>query len=185
MADFNFAWRRFLARLEAPADAAAVHGFMFGALAAGHSAADAAKLAAAEGPGKEDGKESIGALARMTAEKLSAGQLTFQLCLPEDTTALDSRVQALVAWVRAFLSGFGSGGEKLQQLDAPGREMLRDLATIAAGAFVDEGGNEQEEQTYSDVVEYVRLAVQNLYQTMNHPQRGRMDHQDYSMAGKR
>ncbi len=185
MSDYDLAWQRFLSWLKDPIAAATVHGFMFGVLASGYSAEAAAKLAAAEEPGTGNGEESIIALARVSAEELSAGQLTFQLCLPEDTAELVSRVQALIAWVRAFLSGFGSGGEKLRRLDAPEREMLHDLATIAAGASVDEDGNEQDEQAYSNVVEYVRLAVQNLYQTMDHLQRGRMDHQDCPMAEKR
>lgn len=147
--------------------AAECEGTLMGALAAGEAPGAAAALAgAAAGQGHGAALEQW---ARALGTGLGEGQLAFRLSVPADRDPLDRRIEALAAWVRGFLSGIGQAGGRLRSSGAQVGETLSDLDAIARGAAVTEGGSDAEERAYAELVEYVRLAVQTLFETLNPP----------------
>lgn len=149
------------------AAASECHGLLAGALVSGARPEAAAETAAPSCPGIA--VPTLAAAATDLSRVLAARQFAFQPWLPDDGEALEARVTALAAWVRGFVSGLGEAGARLRDGDADTREMLADLETIARGAAVTEAGSEAEEAAFAELVEYLRLAVQNLYEELNHP----------------
>ncbi|WP_159818947.1 UPF0149 family protein [Colwellia sp. 20A7] len=83
---------------------------------------------------------------------------TFQLMLPDDDDSIVERGHALGAWVQGFNLGFG-----LQQKDSPVvseevKEVLTDFAEIA-NISDDMEENEDTEQAYFEINEYVRISA--------------------------
>lgn len=99
-----------------------------------------------------------------TEAGLRSDDLDFALLLPDDQTALGVRIGALAAWAQGFLYGFGLGLPESRQQQLPGdiAEVLRDISEIARADDVAEE-DEAAEQSYTEVVEYLRAAVQLLF----------------------
>jgi uncharacterized protein len=99
-----------------------------------------------------------------TAAALAGGQMEFEPLLPDDEQELSVRVQALSAWCRGYLYGFGAagttGGARLPDDVA---EVLSDLAKFAQAGAVGSESPEVEENAYVELVEFVRAAVQLVY----------------------
>ena len=95
------------------------------------------------------------------AQQLARGQLDFDLGLPDDEEALETRVKALACWVDGFLSTLGEVGSGFPRT-GEGREVLRDLAEISRVA-PPSAATENDERDFLEVAEYVRMAVQFLY----------------------
>jgi len=98
---------------------------------------------------------------------LARREMEFQPLLPGDEEALRSRVDALAAWCQGFLYGFGAAG-------APARtpppdtvsEVLGDLAQIAQVGALGSDAAEVEEGAYVELVEFLRAAVQLVYEEL-------------------
>mgnify|MGYP000091312072 CR=1 FL=1 len=108
-----------------------------------------------------------------TVEQLEDGNAVFELLLPDDEDSLHERIEALSRWCQNYLSGLGqsglSGGAPLAE-DVS--EAMRDLAAIAmadSGQRDDEldpyasSIDEQDEVSFFELVEYVRVAVTLIY----------------------
>ncbi len=104
--------------------------------------------------------ESAGALARPDME--------FEPMLPDDDAPLESRVEALAAWCQGFLYGFGTAGTAASAVlpDAVS-EVLADLAQLSQGGVPDASEPEVEEDAYIELVEYLRAAVQLVYEELD------------------
>lgn len=89
-------------------------------------------------------------------------QFGFDLLLPDETTALPTRTEALGAWCRGFLSGFGLHGAGVK-LNAEGREFLRDLYKIGQVSVLDAQG-EEAERAFFEVCEYTRMGAMMLHE---------------------
>lgn len=144
--------------------AAEVGGLIVGALIAGDSPAGAAGIAVEDADGAM--RASLRTLAEEGAAALREGRLFSSLWLPDDAVPLERRVEALVAWVRGFLSGLGQAGERLGALDAESHEALRDLEAISRGAALEENASGAEERAYAELIEYVRLCTIHLYRAL-------------------
>lgn len=145
-------------------DAAQLHGVVAGALVAGAAPGEAADYTA--GAFGRPVAQDLRSCAERLARDLAGCQLAFRPNLPPDERPLAERADSLSAWVRGFLSGIGFAGERLQTLGEPAQESLADFEAIACGAEVSEAASEAEEVAYAQLVEYVRLAVQNLYEDL-------------------
>ena len=99
-----------------------------------------------------------------TVAALRGDAMEFEPFLPDDEVALEQRTAALSQWCQGFLYGFGSvRAVQAEELPSSIDEILRDLANISrAEVDVGEAGEEQE-QAYSDVVEYLRAGVQLVH----------------------
>lgn len=123
---------------------------------------DAAPTAAAAQA--ETVRGSMQVLFADTVRALRSGDMEFAPLLPDDETSLAARTDALAEWSQGFLYGFGIGRaaqtpESLQAVE----EVLRDLTEIARASSNELTGSEEEEQAYSELVEYVRAAAQLIY----------------------
>jgi uncharacterized protein YgfB (UPF0149 family) len=104
-------------------------------------------------------EESMGVLARPDME--------FEPLLPGDDAVLGERVTALAAWCQGFLYGFGASGTAAQaKLPGTVTEVLGDLAQISHAGAVGSEDVEAEEEAYAELVEFVRAAVQIVYEEL-------------------
>lgn len=117
-----------------------------------------------EDPITEEDVQPLRLLFADTVGALRGDAMEFEPFLPDDDVPLEQRTAALSQWCQGFLYGFGSvRAIQAEELPASIDEILRDLANISrAEADVGEAGEEQE-QAYSDVVEYLRAGVQLVH----------------------
>ena len=100
-------------------------------------------------------------LRRMLSESQAALEdtdLAFAPLLPADAVALDVRVGSLAEWTQGFLYGLVEAGTDWADAPEAVREIITDFAEIArlrAGGLADE----DDEQSYAELVEYVRMGT--------------------------
>ena len=99
-----------------------------------------------------------------TVRALRGDEMQFEPLLPDDDEPLERRATALAQWCQGFLYGFGTGRPiREADLNAQVNEILRDVTHIAA-ASVDVGAaGEDEEEAYTEVLEYLRVGVQLIH----------------------
>jgi uncharacterized protein len=99
-----------------------------------------------------------------TVHALRGDEMQFEPLLPDDDEPLERRASALAQWCQGFLYGFGTGRRvDAKHLNAQVDEILKDFMHIAR-AEVDVGAaSEAEEESYSEVVEYLRVGVQLIH----------------------
>lgn len=109
-------------------------------------------------------RQALDLLFTDTRQALHSGSMSFMLLLPDDDAPLRSRVSALSQWCQGFLYGFGIGQPTgFTALPADVSELLRDLTQIGRAIVELEEGSEEEESAYAEIVEYVRMGVQLIY----------------------
>lgn len=99
-----------------------------------------------------------------TVRALTSDEMEFVPLLPDEEAPLAQRAEALAQWSQGFLYGFGVGRstalkDTLTEID----EVLRDIAEISRASSKDLSGSEEEEQAYSELVEYVRAGTQLIH----------------------
>jgi uncharacterized protein len=149
-------------------DAAEAHGTLVGALcaAAAYRFEDWLQEILPGGRTESDSGSALRGLYFLTSETLSAHDLEFQPLLPEDVQPLGERTAALAQWCVGFLYGLGSGS--LQDLKAlPGEvgEVVRDFDEITR-VGIEGGTDEQNESAYAELVEFVRVGVQLVFEEL-------------------
>ena len=155
-------------------EAAEAHGAFCGRACLGGAAAIRPWLADVFGDTAADdvlGQERAAKLQMLAANSLlalEAGDMGFTLTLPEDSQSLYLRTAGLVDWCHGFMHGLvaAGGADAGPQADALEAdvisEILDDFSEITkAGAGEDEG--EESEAAYVQLVEYVRVSVQLVY----------------------
>lgn len=154
-----------IARLQLGVDASELHGSLCGFVSAGaEPARDDWTLCLAldaEAPAPpHDG--ALDRLYRASRAQLSDPQLGFGLLLPLDERPLVERAEALLAWCRGFLGGFGLGAGADAPLSVESAEALDDLSKIAASrlSYEDPDGDEA---ALVEVAEFVRVAALLLH----------------------
>ena len=157
---------RALAAGASTVDAAEAHGCLCGALCLrpDYSFADWTGEIFDEAPQAPAAADPLAMLFEESAGVLSRAEMEFEPLLPDDDVALAGRVEALSAWCRGFLYGFGAAGIAEADRLPPGvSEVLDDLAQIAQAGAVGSEDPETEEQAYVELVEFLRAAVQLAY----------------------
>lgn len=105
-----------------------------------------------------------------TLEALEGQQMRFELLLPDDERPLDERAEALGAWCQGFLFGLAVRGLKpMEELPEELAEILTDLSEIGRAGFAREETEEEGEEAYAELVEYVRVAVQLVFDECHPP----------------
>lgn len=96
---------------------------------------------------------------------LQGDEMEFVPLLPDDDTPIAERIAALAQWSQGFLYGFGIGAPSTAQQQFPGEvgEVLKDLSEIARANDTETSGSDEEEQAYTELVEYLRAAVQLIH----------------------
>lgn len=108
-----------------------------------------------------------GALDRLrvaSAAQLEDRSFGFVLLLPDADASLATRSDALFAWCRGFLGGFGLAAGT-PRLSEEGEEALADLARLAAAQADTEGDEDEpgEEDALAEIEEFVRVAALLLH----------------------
>ncbi len=106
-------------------------------------------------------------LAASTCAALDAGDMSFMPLLPPDDRPLALRAEALVAWCEGFMHGLGeaAGGSAANDIldhETP-REIMTDLAEITRLRLGAEETDIEAEAAYTELVEFVRVSAQLLF----------------------
>ncbi|WP_167854884.1 UPF0149 family protein [Mangrovimicrobium sediminis] len=142
-----------------------LHGCLCGLLAAGAPAQPEAGFALLAQALDVDLHGELAGLVmqlyEVSAAALEDDEFDFHPLLPDDDSEIEVRTLALVGWVRSFITGFTRVNRETVRQDSA--EILRDFAAIAQ-ANVDEGASEEEsEDSYLELVEYLRFAALNVF----------------------
>jgi yecA family protein len=108
-------------------------------------------------------------LFEVTREQLNDSVLDFHPLLPEDEASIEERIEALGQWSQGFLLGISAGGiQDIDKLPGDSGEILRDLVEIARAGSYELEDEEEDEQSYHQLLEYVRTGVLLLNEEL-HP----------------
>lgn len=142
-----------------------LHGVLCGLLAGG---ADTSAEAGLAGIARAMGLELHGDLAALvmalyglTNAALSDEEFGFQPLLPDDDVDIRQRVGALAGWCRGFLTGFSQAFAAVASGDTG--EILKDIAAIADAEVEPLEEEEESENSFAELVEYLRFAVLNVF----------------------
>lgn len=170
-----------LQKLGAQLNAAEAHGLLTGMLTVAKSTqADSWRATLLENldcekPSKTQW-EIINAASEQIMQNLTSNTFAFSLLLPHDDLPLSERVNALCFWCRGYLSGLGLVGITKEDLEnATIKELVSDLSHIAH-VGIETDSSEEDENNYMELVEYVRVAVQNIQLELSSGERSRMLH---------
>ncbi len=106
-------------------------------------------------------------LAEATGKALDAGDMSLQLLLPDDESSLPQRAEALSEWCQGFIHGLGVAGADSEVLRAGVvAEVMADFVEITKVDVDDSGSAEEAETAYAELVEYVRVSVQLVYEEL-------------------
>ncbi|WP_420428510.1 UPF0149 family protein [Algiphilus sp.] len=116
----------------------------------------------------EAAQEAVAQLAALrdtVAKALAEGTSEFGLLLPDDeSVSLKQRTEALAAWCDGFLFGLASAGTlDLDKRSEEVREAVSDITHFTQASVEHDDDTEVEEEAYSELVEYLRVAVQLIH----------------------
>ncbi len=157
-----------LERLQTGMSVAECHGAIAGLICArGEIEPDACQREIAPVAEEEAGdvlvaesRRLLTALCAENSRQLGDSVLDFHLILPEDSAPITERLHALGQWCQGFLLGLSLGGiESTERLPEDSADALQDMVEIAQVGESEHGEGEEDEQAYSELVEYVRTAV--------------------------
>lgn len=105
------------------------------------------------------------ALYDVSTKQLAEFLFEFELLLPDDDEKLSLRAEGLTVWCQGFLTGLKLSNVQLLERE-PGemQEAINDLIEIAKMNYDEVAANEEDEVAYTELVEYVRMAVILIYQ---------------------
>jgi len=150
-------------------DAAEAHGTLSGGLCAASSYAfeDWLREILPEGRASPIAAAQLRELYDASAAALRQRDFEFQLLLPDDEQPIEVRTAALAQWCQGFLYGLGAGAIRdARSLPGDAGEVVRDLVEISRAA-VDTGQDEESnESAYAELVEFVRVGVQLLFEEL-------------------
>jgi uncharacterized protein YgfB (UPF0149 family) len=158
--------QRVLVQARALTDAAEAHGTLVGSLCSTRCTLSD-WLAEILPEGRADGlaAEDLRAVFESTADALVEGTLAFQPLLPADDAPIGDRTSALGEWCQGFLYGLGAGVAipESATLQGDAAEVLRDMNEITRVDVDPADDDESNEAAYAELVEFVRVGVQLLY----------------------
>jgi len=108
---------------------------------------------------KAEALERLTDEAEDVAHALSDDELDYLPMLPDDNHLLADRVQALADWCAGVVLGFGlaSGNIRVEE-----QELIEHLQDVAAVEFEDSDNDEEGEESYQELYEFVRLIPVSL-----------------------
>jgi len=166
-------------------DAAEAHGYLCGALCTVKNLSlhdwlgelivldqddDAEEVTEAFAPVIPSSSAVLEQLFAESQQALQGDAMDFALLLPDDDQPLAARVGAMAQWVGGFLYGFGTGAVQINEFPEPVSEALQDFTQIARANPEEVMESEEDENAYTELIEYLRAAVQILYDELA-PQR--------------
>src|SRR5271170_7034255 len=171
MSDIRFKdFEDVLATAGSLADAAEAHGSLCGALCSmsPYRMQDWVNEILPDGASLSD--ESSAMLERVfTATATSFGEqgMEFEPLLPDDEQPLNGRANALALWCTGFLYGLGTGYvSDLEALSGDVGEIVRDFTEISRASGDEADSDESNEQAYAELVEFIRVAAQVVFEEL-------------------
>ncbi|MEQ9561683.1 MAG: UPF0149 family protein [Woeseiaceae bacterium] len=105
-----------------------------------------------------------------TWQQLAERGSEFQLLLPGDSEGAVSRTEALAHWCEGFLHGLvvrADGDELKARLSAePLSDIIRDMLEITRAEADPDADDETNEVAYAELLEYLRVAAQLVYEEL-------------------
>ncbi len=154
-----------LLRADANAGASEAHGILCGMLCAEQGVDRAGWLAELFGGDQpagnlllQEANQQLDILLEDTLSQVRDGMLALRLLLPDDDQPLSERVAALSAWCEGFLLG-SARAPRAQEPSEEVRELLSDLVEITKVDAQHLEDGQEDERSYAEVVEYVRMGV--------------------------
>lgn len=165
-----------LRRVGAPTDAAEAHGSLCGMVcglgAGGQSVwlADTLSDTQANETVLLQASTLLTALAATTCAVLEDAEMSFQPLLPDDDQPLVERVDGLAQWCLGFNHGLFVAariGDAEAELNSGNTaEIVSDFSEMAQVAVGDDQPDAAGEDAYTELVEYVRISVQLVYEEL-------------------
>jgi uncharacterized protein YgfB (UPF0149 family) len=120
---------------------------------------------------REDAAATLHSLGAATWSALEAGDMSFVLLLPLDDDRLAQRVDCLSHWCQGFMHGLGgagpSGKDSPVVRDGVTRDIISDFNEITRAAFGEDETEEEGEAAYIELVEYVRVSAQLVFEELH------------------
>jgi len=161
--------QQLLAHAHSLADAAEAHGTLAGCLcaASGYRFEDWLKEILPDGGGRGPALAPLRELFDFTAASLVQPDMEFTPLLPDDEAPLAERTEALAQWCQGFLYGLGAGAiPDASELPGEVGEIVRDFIEISRAGSDGEPADEADESAYVELVEFVRVGVQLLFEEL-------------------
>jgi uncharacterized protein YgfB (UPF0149 family) len=152
------------------ADAAEAHGSLCGALCAMSPYRMQDWINEILPDGAALSEESSAMIEKVfTATTTSFGEqgMEFEPLLPDDGQPLNGRANALALWCTGFLYGLGTGHiSDLEALGGDVGEIVRDFTEISRASGDEADSDESNEQAYTELVEFIRVAAQVVFEEL-------------------
>lgn len=158
--------QRVLVLAHALTDAAEAHGTLVGSLCATRcTLTDWLLEILPEGRAEGLAAEQLRAVFDATSGALLDDAMSFAPLLPPDEAPIADRTLALGEWCQGFLYGLGAGAAVPDPASWKGEaaEVLRDMTEITKVDVDPADDPESNEAAYAELVEFVRVGVQLLY----------------------
>jgi uncharacterized protein YgfB (UPF0149 family) len=171
MSDLRFQdFEDVLAAAGSMADAAEAHGSLCGALCSmsPYGMQDWLNEILPDGaPLSEESAAMIERVFTATAASFGEQGMEFEPLLPDDEQPLNGRASALALWCTGFLYGLGAGQiSDLEALNGEVGEIVRDFTEISRATGDDSEADESNEQAYAELVEFIRVAAQVVFEEL-------------------
>jgi uncharacterized protein YgfB (UPF0149 family) len=161
--------RQALSAARSTSEPAEAHGALAGALCAssGHRLEDWIGEILPGGGADVSANALLRELYEQTGRALNDGGMTFRMLLPDDEQPLDRRATALGEWCHGFLYGLGGRGiGDPRRLSDDAGEVVQDIMEITRLAIDADDPDESNERAYAELVEFVRVGVQFLFEDL-------------------
>ena len=166
-----------LEHLNVAADAAEFHGAMSAVICVngesgypiwlGSHAPEIGMAIAKGGPQAQEISRITKGLYQQILSSLQGGNFTFELMIPDDDIDLELRTEAMAHWCQGFLLGLGySGITDLKQFTGELGEIISDITEISQVSVGQLDYSEDEEQSLTELVEYLRVGVMLFNETL-------------------
>jgi hypothetical protein len=102
-----------------------------------------------------------------TANSFGEQGMEFEPLLPDDESPLNGRANALALSCTGFLYGLGTGHlSDLEALSGDVGEIVRDFTEISRAGGDEADSDESNEQAYAELVEFIRVAAQVVFEEL-------------------
>lgn len=166
-----------LLKTQSPFQAAEVHGLLCGIICVTPEKKKLSWQKLAMGPTKSKHcAELLQQLYSASFHQMSEFSFEFTLVLPEDNINLNQRTEALGLWCQGFLTGLQQAkATTLKNASPEVTEAIDDLTEIAQVSFTETTTSNEDETSYFELVEYVRLAALMIHHELKAPRVNLLD----------
>lgn len=119
---------------------------------------------------RKECEDMLGTLWQSTHRAFSERLSAFEPLLPDDNDAANVRTEALAHWCEGYLHGLVSGEHDValkERLAAePLADIIKDMLQITRATVDELDDDDNSDDAYIEIVEYLRLAAQLIYEEL-------------------